>query len=106
MLILAEGCLWTTTTANKGKNTHLDGGEPQVKEEVPHCTSRLVIRWYVEVHFGKPIWMVFWGGFLTLIFICVTVEFLQERLTQETSRPVFSQLPFRFAEVAKILLDV
>ncbi|EIM85710.1 DNA replication complex GINS protein PSF2 [Stereum hirsutum FP-91666 SS1] len=36
----------------------------------------------------------------------LSVEFLQERLTQETSRPVFSQLPFRFAEVAKILLDV
>lgn len=33
-------------------------------------------------------------------------DFLQERLTQETSRPAFSQLPFRFAEVAKILLDV
>lgn len=43
---------------------------------------------------------------LTLILAYVAVEFLQERLTQETSRPVFSQLPFRFAEVAKILLDV
>lgn len=39
-------------------------------------------------------------------FVYMVVEFLQERLTQETSRPVFSQLPFRFAEVAKILLDV
>lgn len=33
-------------------------------------------------------------------------DFLQERLTRETSQPDFSQLPFRFAEVAKVLLDV
>ncbi|KAI0920928.1 hypothetical protein AcW2_006053 [Taiwanofungus camphoratus] len=36
----------------------------------------------------------------------LNVEFLQERLTRETSQPKFSELPFRFAEVAKILLDV
>jgi GINS complex subunit 2 len=33
-------------------------------------------------------------------------EFLQNRLTQETSRPEFSQFPFRFAEISKLLLDV
>jgi len=33
-------------------------------------------------------------------------EFLQERLTLETSRPDFSSLPFRFAEIAKVILDV
>lgn len=33
-------------------------------------------------------------------------EFLQERLAQETNRPEFSNLPFRFAEIAKVLLDV
>ncbi|KIM91161.1 hypothetical protein PILCRDRAFT_811661 [Piloderma croceum F 1598] len=36
----------------------------------------------------------------------LNVEFLQERLARETSQPEFSQLPFRFAEVAKVLLDV
>ncbi|RPD66964.1 Psf2-domain-containing protein [Lentinus tigrinus ALCF2SS1-7] len=36
----------------------------------------------------------------------LNVEFLQDRLTQETTLPSFSEMPFRFAEVAKILLDV
>jgi len=36
----------------------------------------------------------------------LNVEFLQERLTLETSRPDFSSLPFRFAEIAKVILDV
>lgn len=35
-----------------------------------------------------------------------STEFLQDRLALETSKPEFSQLPFRFAEVAKVLLDV
>ncbi|KAI0303947.1 DNA replication complex GINS protein PSF2 [Russula brevipes] len=35
----------------------------------------------------------------------LSVDFLQERLTQETSRPEFSQFPFRFNEIAKLLLD-
>ena len=34
------------------------------------------------------------------------IDFLQERLTQETSHPEFSQFPFRFTEIAKLLLDV
>lgn len=33
-------------------------------------------------------------------------DFLQDRLIQETSEPAFSEMPFRFAEVAKVLLDV
>ncbi|KAH7887553.1 Psf2-domain-containing protein [Phlebopus sp. FC_14] len=36
----------------------------------------------------------------------LSVEFLQERLSRETSQPEFSKLPFRFAEVAKVILDV
>ena len=31
---------------------------------------------------------------------------MQDRLTLETSRPDFSSLPFRFAEIAKVILDV
>ncbi|KAI1796186.1 Psf2-domain-containing protein [Ganoderma leucocontextum] len=34
------------------------------------------------------------------------VDFLQEKLAQETTSPDFSEMPFRFAEIAKILLDV
>ena len=34
------------------------------------------------------------------------IEYLQARLTLETSQPAFSELPFRFAEVAKVILDV
>lgn len=36
----------------------------------------------------------------------LSVDFLQEQLTRETSRPEFSRLPFRFAEIAKVILDV
>ncbi|TFY79325.1 hypothetical protein EWM64_g4687 [Hericium alpestre] len=36
----------------------------------------------------------------------LSVDFLQERLALETSKAEFSQLPFRFAEVAKIILDI
>jgi len=36
----------------------------------------------------------------------LNVDFLQERLSRETSEPEFSQLPFRFAEIAKVVLDV
>lgn len=36
----------------------------------------------------------------------LSVDFLLERLTRETSRPEFSKLPFRFAEIAKVVLDV
>jgi GINS complex subunit 2 len=35
-----------------------------------------------------------------------SAEFLQEKLTQETSGPNFSRLPFRYAEIAHVLLDV
>ncbi|KAF8915318.1 hypothetical protein CPB85DRAFT_1293888 [Mucidula mucida] len=35
----------------------------------------------------------------------LTVEFLQDRLTEETTSPHFSHLPFRFAEISKVLLD-
>ncbi|KAK7676875.1 hypothetical protein QCA50_020131 [Cerrena zonata] len=36
----------------------------------------------------------------------LNTDFLQDRLTRETTMPEFSQLPFRFAEIAKVLLDV
>lgn len=36
---------------------------------------------------------------------CV-LEFLQDRLSEETSESEFSRLPFRFAEIARVILDV
>ncbi|KAH8094842.1 Psf2-domain-containing protein [Cristinia sonorae] len=36
----------------------------------------------------------------------LNVEYLQDRLTRETTEPQFSEMPFRFAEIAKVLLDV
>lgn len=34
------------------------------------------------------------------------LEYLQSRLLLETTQPAFSEMPFRFAEIAKVLLDV
>ncbi|KAL4076181.1 Psf2-domain-containing protein [Scleroderma citrinum] len=36
----------------------------------------------------------------------LSVEFLQERLAHETGQPEFSRLPFRFTEIAKVILDI
>ncbi|KAK0190808.1 hypothetical protein F5146DRAFT_1045851 [Armillaria mellea] len=36
----------------------------------------------------------------------LSVEYLQDSLTEETTKKEFSSLPFRFAEIAKVLLDV
>ncbi|KAF5387666.1 hypothetical protein D9615_000599 [Tricholomella constricta] len=36
----------------------------------------------------------------------LNVDFLQDRLNYETSKPGFSDLPFRFMEISKVLLDV
>ena len=34
------------------------------------------------------------------------IEFLQEKISEETSEDAFSVLPFQYAEIAKTLLDV
>ncbi|KAI0692663.1 hypothetical protein BC835DRAFT_1356407 [Cytidiella melzeri] len=36
----------------------------------------------------------------------LNTEYLQDRLYHETSKVDFSEMPFRFAEIAKVLLDV
>ena len=58
-----------------------------------------------------PLWLnvgvwIFVPFGLGLNLTSFVAEFLQERLTHETTYPEFSQLPFRFAEIAKVLLDV
>ncbi|KAF9448979.1 Psf2-domain-containing protein [Macrolepiota fuliginosa MF-IS2] len=36
----------------------------------------------------------------------LTIEYLQNQLALETSNPAFSELPFRYMEISKVLLDV
>ncbi|KAJ7228414.1 hypothetical protein GGX14DRAFT_67684 [Mycena pura] len=36
----------------------------------------------------------------------LTVEYLQLKLTQETTQAEFTKLPFRFAELSRVMLDV
>ncbi|KLO16352.1 Psf2-domain-containing protein [Schizopora paradoxa] len=38
--------------------------------------------------------------------VWLNLEYLQDKLSEETSRPVFSDLPFRYAEISKVLLDI
>ncbi|GJJ07176.1 hypothetical protein Clacol_001376 [Clathrus columnatus] len=38
--------------------------------------------------------------------VWLSIEFLQERLSQETLSEEFTAFPFRFAEISKVLLDV
>jgi GINS complex subunit 2 len=71
-----------------------------------------------KCHIIAPEWLSF-GAFLRGMTVshCFTqvfanflllkrTEFLQESLALETSAPSFSKLPFRFAEIAKVILDV
>lgn len=75
----------------------LDGHELEAKEEMPHRPPRLVkYRYVMLVHF------LHCGPLISRICI----EFLQERVSRETTQPEFSQMPFRFAEIAKVVLDV
>ena len=74
----------------------MDGHQPKAQEEVPHCPARLAERRYAP----KFTFFHMWRS-----ENCET-DFLQDRLTRETTQPEFSELPFRFAEIAKVLLDV
>jgi hypothetical protein len=75
----------------------MDGRQPQIEEEMPHSGSGLVQRWSVVVSLS-----------LARLYssLTLTADYLQTRLARETSEPVFSDLPFRFAEISKVLLDV
>lgn len=95
----------------------MDGCEPQVEEEMSYCCARVVECWCVFVLFvfhasidessrlrlgleeGKGIHI---SGLMHFGFL----EFLQSRLDEEVAEPGFSRLPFRYAEVSKVLLDV
>ena len=76
----------------------MDGHEPQDEEKVSHRSTGLAERRCV-LHNASV-------RFLACLFRVLWTDFLQERLSQETSHPEFSQFPFRFTEIAKLLLDV
>ncbi|KAK7060396.1 DNA replication protein psf2 [Paramarasmius palmivorus] len=64
---------------------------PPMKAEVPlWMAANLKLK--KKCHIIAPKWL--------------NVEFLQNRLQEETQNQSFSPMPFRFAEIAKILLDV
>jgi len=63
---------------------------PPLKSSVPIWMA-INLKQKKKCHIVSPDWL--------------NVDFLQERLNEETSRPEFSQLPFRFAEISKVLLD-
>ena len=75
----------------------MDSSKSQTEKEMPHHSTGVAISW---CRISRLLVFVNWR--LTRAF---WIEFLQERLTRETSNPGFSQLPFRFAEISKVILD-
>ena len=77
-------------------HTALDGDELEAEEKVSYCSPRLAYCWYARDICLVPLQ----SGLIWIL------EFLQDRLSEETSEPGFSRLPFRFSEIAKVILDV
>jgi len=61
-----------------------------------------------KCHIVAPSWLNV--GKVTYLFLFASYspssDHLQDRLNRETSEPGFSDLPFHFTEVSKVLLDV
>ncbi|KAE9395032.1 Psf2-domain-containing protein [Gymnopus androsaceus JB14] len=64
---------------------------PPLKAQIPLWMA-INLKLKKKCHIVAPEWL--------------SIEFLQSRLDEELSEPGFSQLPFRYAEVSKVLLDV
>ena len=95
-----SGRIWTPSPSKQIQNPPLDGCKSEAKEKMPYRRPGLVKCWYVCRK-----WHDFNSHFNW--FTCfVWIDYLQARLTLEISQPAFSELPFRFAEVAKVILDV
>ena len=86
-------------TTKQGENTTLDGSQPKTEEEMPYRPTGMANCRYVP-------------NLITLhVFLSDGAqwrkEHLQDRLAQEVAKPdAFSELPFRFTEISKVLLDV
>jgi hypothetical protein len=65
--------------------------------EMPYRPPRLVHSRSVPGRLSDP---------LASTYITSLLEHLQDRLSIETSNPAFSELPFRYMEISKVLLDV
>ena len=89
------GSLWATTAASKVQGSDMDGYELEAQEKVSYRTSSVAKCWYAAISLN----------ILSDISLQL-LEYLQGRLLLETTRPEFSEMPFRFAEIAKVLLDV
>ena len=63
-----------------------------------------------KCHILAPSWFTIGACFapsdLLLKSTLLLPEHLQECLTLETSNPAFTELPFRYMEISKVLLDV
>ena len=94
---IREGCIWPVTSPSEGSSPVVDSGEPQTEEEMSHRPTRVAFSWYRVLSYL---------GLRELAVDPFWAEFLQDRLTRETSNPGFSQLPFRFAEISKVILDM
>ena len=94
------GRVRSSTAADKVQGSLVDGVQPEAQEEVSYCSSCMAQRWCVTQLHAKAIDTDCWTAASRLL------DFLQERLLRETTDPSFSEMPFRFAEIAKILLDV
>jgi hypothetical protein len=76
----------------------VDGIQFEVEEEMPYRRAFLAQRRCVP----SPTFF----RHVESITLLAMEDYLQERLNRETSEPGFSDLPFRFAEISKVLLDV
>lgn len=63
-----------------------------------------------KCHIVAPEWLTVGASRARLAVIAskfnLRVEFLQQRILQETTQAEFTKLPFRFAEISRVLLDV
>ncbi|KAF7432890.1 DNA replication protein psf2 [Pleurotus ostreatus] len=63
---------------------------PPMKSKIPLWMA-LNLKLKKKCHIVAPEWL--------------NIDYLQDRLTRETTLPEFSDLPFRFAEISRLLLD-
>jgi len=48
-ILMRKGCLWSVTPPSEGSSSVMDSGEPQIEEEMPYRSTRVVISWYFHI---------------------------------------------------------
>lgn len=96
--VVTAGRIRPPPPASQEPRPALDGLQPEAQEKMPHRAPAVAHRRSVALPKlrARP----------PPVLTTPHSDFLQEKLAQETSRPEFSRLPFRFAEIAKVLLDM